>query len=86
MIDSAQYDTARNLTPCSMILCGALEKYEYLGENETKNDNMLTLWSVAQTTSNDEKYWRSKIALDCPFKYNKISYKSTASNVYCLML
>ena len=31
------------------------EKYEYLGENETKIANVLTCWSVAQAGSNDEK-------------------------------
>ena len=53
--DSTQYHTARNLTPRSMILPGTSEKYEYLGENETKNENILTHWSVAQAGSNDEK-------------------------------
>ena len=38
-LDSAQYDTgtARNLTPRRMILRRTLKKFEYLGENETKN-------------------------------------------------
>ena len=31
------------------------EKYEYLGGNETQNENILTLWSVAQAGSNDDK-------------------------------
>ena len=31
--DSAQYDTARNLTPRSLILRRTSEKYEYLIEN-----------------------------------------------------
>ena len=53
--DSTQYHTARNLTPRSMILPGTSDKYEYLGENETKNENILTHWSVAQAGSNDEK-------------------------------
>ena len=43
-------------------------KYEYLGENETKFENILTHWSVAQASSNYEKNWGSKISLDCPFK------------------
>ena len=30
-------------------------KFEYLGQNETKYENMLTHWSVAQAGSNDEK-------------------------------
>ena len=45
-VDSAQYDTVRNLTPHSMILRGTLEKY---GENTTKNENILIHWSVAQS-------------------------------------
>ena len=55
LIDSAQYDTVRNLTPRSLILGEDSEKFEYLGENETKNENILTHWSVAQADSNDEK-------------------------------
>ena len=51
-----------------MLLRGTSEKYEYLGENETKNQTVLTHWSVAQAGSNDEKNRRSKISLDCPFK------------------
>ena len=31
-IDSAQYDTAQNLTQRSTILRGTLKKFEYLGE------------------------------------------------------
>ena len=48
-----------------------LEKYEYFGENETKNATVLTHMSVAQAGSNDEKDWRSKIWLDCPFKRSR---------------
>ena len=44
-------------------------KIEYLGENETKYENILTHWSVAQAGWNDEKNRRSKISLDCPFKF-----------------
>ena len=51
-----------------MILRGTSKKYEYLGENETKNKTILTHWSVGQAGSNDEKNWGSKISLDCPFK------------------
>ena len=43
------------MTPCSMILRGDLEKYEYLGENETKNKIILTHWTMAQAGLNDEK-------------------------------
>ena len=72
-LDFAQYHTAGNLTPRSIILRRTSEKYEYLDENETKNETVLTHWSVAQAGSNDEKNWMSKIWLDCPFKY-KIQY------------
>ena len=44
------------------------EKYEYLGGSETQNENILTLWSVAQAGSNDDKNRGSQISLDCPFK------------------
>ena len=67
-LDSAQYDTAQNFIPRSMILRGTSKKFEYLGENETKNETILTHWSVAQAGSNYEKNWVSKISLDCPFK------------------
>ena len=46
------------LTPYSMILRGVsffILNFEYLGENLTKFENILTHWSVAQTSSNDEK-------------------------------
>ena len=66
-LDSAQYNTARNLTPRSMIQRGTSKQFEYLGENKTKNETILTHWSVAQTGSNYEKNWGSKISLDCPF-------------------
>ena len=45
--------------------------YNYLGENETKFENILTHWSVDQAGSNDEKNKGSKISLDCPFKATK---------------
>ena len=67
-LDSAQYDTARNLTQRRIILRRTSKKFEYLGENETEFENILTHWSVAQAGSNDEKNWGSKISLDCPFK------------------
>ena len=63
-----QYDTAQNLTQRGIILRGTSKKFEYLGENETEFENILTHWSVAQAGSNDEKNWGSKISLDCPFK------------------
>ena len=34
----------------------------------TKLETILTRWPVAQAGSNDEKNWKSKILLDCPFK------------------
>ena len=42
-------------------------KFEYLSENQTNIENILTHWSVAQVDSNGEKNWMSKILLDCPF-------------------
>ena len=69
-LDFARYDNAQNLTLRSMILRGTSKKYEYLSENETKNETILTHWSVAQAGSNDEKNWGSKILLDCPFNKN----------------
>ena len=38
------------------------------GKTETIKENILTHWSVAQAGSHDEKNWRSKILLDCPFE------------------
>ena len=70
-LDSAQYHTAGNLTPRSMIsvLRGTPEKYEYLGKNKTKNETVSTHWSVVQAGSKDEKKLGvEKIWLDCPFK------------------
>ena len=55
-----------------MILRGTPEKYEYLGENETINETILTNWSVGQAGSNDEKNGGSKISLGCPFKFKII--------------
>ena len=43
------------MIPHSMILSGPSEIREYLGENETKNKNILTHRSVAQAGSNEEK-------------------------------
>ena len=43
-------------------------KFEYLSEISTKIEIFLTHRSVTHTGSNVEKYWRSKISLDCPFK------------------
>ena len=52
---------------------GTLEKYEYLGEIETKNETILIHWSLVQAGSNDEKNWGSKISLDCPFNGSNLS-------------
>ena len=41
-----------HMTPRSVILRGTLERYEYLGKNETKNESILTHWSVAQAGLN----------------------------------
>ena len=38
-----------------MILRGTSKKFEYLGENETEFENILTHWSVAQAGSNHKK-------------------------------
>ena len=57
------------LTPRGIIPRGVsffYTKYEYLGENEAKNENILTHWSVTQASSNYD--WGSKVSLDCPFK------------------
>ena len=58
---SAQYNTALPLSQFFIL------NFEYLGENETKFENILTNWSVVQTSLNDEKNCGSKISLDCPF-------------------
>ena len=81
--DSSQYDTARNLTLRNltlhrMILRGTSEKLEYLGENDTKKENIITHWSVAQAGSNDEKNWGSKISFDCPFNNSVHSSKKSS--------
>ena len=48
-VDSVQY----RVTPRSTILRGVnLEELEYLGENNTKNENILTHYSVAKEYSN----------------------------------
>ena len=54
-----------------MILRGDSDKYEYLGENETKFETILTHWSVVKAGSNNEKNKRSKIWLDRPYTTNK---------------
>ena len=51
-----------------MILSKDLEKLEYLSENETKNENILNHWSVAQAGSNGEKTRGQKSRWTVPFK------------------
>ena len=51
------------MTPPSMIqrrVSFFILNFEYLGENETKNENILTYWSVAQASLNDEKKLKIK--------------------------
>ena len=66
-LESVQYDTAQNLTPPSMILCRVnlekLEYLEYLCENETKYENILTHYSVARADSNYKKGRKSCLAV-----------------------
>ena len=38
-------------------------------QKRTKQENILTHWSVVQAGSNDERNCRSKISLYCPFKH-----------------
>ena len=48
-------------TPWGMIPRGVIKsilKFEYLSENQTKIENILTHWSVAQAGSNGELNWR----------------------------
>ena len=52
----------------SMILCGDSKKFEYLGENETKNETILIHWSGAQASLNDEKNWGAKISWTIPLR------------------
>ena len=49
MFDSGQYETY-----CPELVFFILS-FEYLGDNETKFDNILTDWSVAQASSNNAK-------------------------------
>ena len=53
-----------------MILRGDSDKYEYLGENETKFETILTHWSIDKAGSNDEKKSRWIV----PFKNRKTNY------------
>ena len=54
-LDSAEYDTAGNLTPPSIILRGVnLKNLEHLGKNKIKKKNILTHYSVAKADSNYE--------------------------------
>ena len=71
--DSAQYHTY-----CAESIFFILN-YEYLGENKTEFENILTHWSVDQTGSNDEKTRGRKSRWTVPlniyhFLYFKIIY------------
>ena len=59
-------------------------KFEYLSEISTNIENILTHWSVTQTGSNEEKNWRSKISLDCPFNKRIVTLKVLAVQFYSL--
>ena len=64
-IDSGQF----RVTLRSMILHRVnLEKLEYLGENETKFENISTHYSVAKADSNYEKKEVKKSRLTVPLK------------------
>ena len=63
------------MTPRSIILCGTLEKQEYLGEKETKNKTILTHWLVAQAGSNDEKKWGQKSRWTAPLSHTILLQK-----------
>ena len=75
--DSPVYDTPSSQSPLGNGMIPPGEslfltlKLEYLSEISTKIENILTNWSVTQTGSNEEKNWRVKISLDCPF--NRVS-------------
>ena len=61
--------------------CEELRKKLNISAKTTpKTKPLLTHWSVAQAGSNDEKNWKLKISLDCPFKKHQnymkqINYK-----------
>ena len=55
------------LTPRGIIPRGVSFFDTKIREKETKNENILTCWSVTQAGSNYEKKWGSEISLDCPF-------------------
>ena len=48
--------------------------FEYLSEIETELEITLACLSGAQMGSNEEKNWRSKISLDCPFNDKSSQY------------
>ena len=55
-VDSPQYHT----------------KFEYLGENEAKFENILTHWSVTQAGSNDEKKLGIENLIGLSLQYKKM--------------
>ena len=69
-----------------MILHGDSKLFEYLGGNETKNETILTHWSVTQAGSNDDKNWGSKMSSDCPLKYISFPFPSIHSYFFKVVL
>ena len=51
VFDSAKNDTVGTAQSQFFLIL----KFEFLGENETKFENIVTYWSVAQAGLNDEK-------------------------------
>ena len=63
-------------------------KIEYLGENETKYENILTHWSVAQAGRNEEKTRGRKSRWTVPLRKKLVLVRNQARNkklvlVYC---
>ena len=67
-LDSAQYDTVQNWLRAVWYCAELRKKLNISGKTTPKTKPLLTHWSVAQAGSNDEKNWKLKILLDCPFK------------------
>ena len=65
-----------------MMLRGDLETFEYLSENETRNKNILTHWSVAQAGSSDEKIMRVENLVGLSLQSHKsLNLQEDAQNV-----
>ena len=82
LCDFAQHDMLRNLTPRSIILRGTPEKYKYLSKNDTKNKTILTHWSVAQASLNDEKTEGRKSRWTVPLRDNSWKNRLLNRNMY----